>query len=143
MEVAIRRIDKELPLPDYKTAGAVAMDLSAREELTIAPGEVGVAHLNVTLKLPKGHFALMAARSSLWKRGLRLANGIGLFDEDYAGDADEYRAALHNFTKEPVTVERGERIVQLMVLPHDRVTWNEVDTHDMPDRGGYGTTGTI
>jgi len=141
MDVPIRRIDKDLPLPEYKTAGAAAMDLSVREGAAVEPYSVVVFPLNVALKPPKGHFALMAARSSLRKRGLMLANNIGIFDEDYAGDGDEYRAALYNFTDTPVQVERGDRVVQVILLPYDKVQWQEVDTLGTSDRGGMGTTG--
>ena len=141
MEIRIKRIDTELPLPEYKTEGAAAMDLSVRETITIPSRGIEVAHLNVAIAPPAGHFVLMAARSSLRKRGLMLANGIGVLDEDYAGDDDEYRAALYNFTDEPVVVERGERVVQILVLPYDKVAWTEVDTLGNPNRGGFGTTG--
>jgi len=141
MEIPIRRVDKDLPLPEYKTAGAVAMDCAAREDVVIGPRSMGYVQLNFSLKLPPGHFAIQAARSSLHKRGLMMGNSIGVFDEDYAGDADEYKAVLYNFTDEPVTVLRGERVSQIFVLPYDKVVWKEVDTLGTPDRGGLGTTG--
>ena len=142
MEIQIRRFDTALPLPEYKTSGAVAFDLPVREGAVVAPHTVHVFPLNVALKLPEGHFGLMAARGSLRIRGLMIANGIGVFDEDFAGDGDEYRAALYNFTDEPVTVERGERLVQLLILPYQRVSLTEVETlGPLPDRGGFGTTG--
>ena len=141
MKVPVRRIDKELPLPEYKTAGAVAMDCVVREDIEVPAQGIAMASLNVALKPPAGHFVLIAARSSLHKRGLMLANGIGIGDEDYSGDNDEYRAALHNFTDAPVTVTRGERVAQMIILPFDKVTWEEVDTLQNPDRGGFGTTG--
>lgn len=141
MEIPIKRFDPELPLPEYKTAGAAAMDLYVREDVVIPAGRVEVLSLNIALKPPKGHFVLMAARSSLRKRGLLLANGIGILDEDYAGDDDEYHAALYNFSTEDVEVKRGERVVQILVLPYDRVEWKEVDVLGSPNRGGFGTTG--
>ncbi len=141
MEVPIRRIDKDLPLPEYKTAGAAAMDLSVREDATVPPHGITVLSLNVSMKPPPGHFVLMAARSSLRKRGLMLANGIGILDEDYAGDDDEYHAALYNFTDEAIEIKKGERVVQIIVLPYDRVNWREVETLGAPSRGGFGTTG--
>lgn len=134
-------MDKELPLPEYKTAGAAAMDLLVREDAIVPSHGIAVLSLNVAMKLPVGHFALMAARSSLRKRGLMLANGIGILDEDYAGDGDEYHAALYNFTDEPIEIKKGERVVQMLVLPFDRVVWNEVDSLGETDRGGFGTTG--
>ncbi len=117
------------------------MDLPVREDSVIPPQSIAVLSLNVALKLPPGHFALMAARSSLHKRGLMLANGVGILDEDFSGDRDEYRAAVYNFTDVPVEVVRGERIVQMIILPFDRVEWNEVEMLGAPNRGGFGTTG--
>jgi len=141
MEIEIRRFDKDLPLPSYGTDGATALDCYVREDVTIEAKSVGYAFLNFALKPPKGHFVMLAARSSLHKRGLMFANGIGVMDEDYCGDADEYRAILYNFTDEPVLVTRGERVAQFVILPYDKVTLKEVDTLGAPDRGGLGTTG--
>lgn len=142
MKVEIRRFDKEIPLPEYKTSGAAAMDCSAREDATVPARGIGYVPLNIALKSPQGHWVLMAARSSLHKRGLMLANSIGIFDEDYSGDGDEYKAALYNFTDAPVEIKKGERLTQIVFVPHDRVEWNEVETLEGPARGGFGTTGT-
>lgn len=141
MKVPVRRVDKELPLPEYKTAGAAAMDCAMREDVEIPAKSVAMAPLNISLKPPEGHFVLLAARSSLHKRGLMMANGIGIGDEDFSGDNDEYHAALYNFTDVPVALKRGDRIVQMIVLPFDRVMWNEVASLGNPDRKGFGTTG--
>lgn len=141
MNVTIRRFDTDLPLPEYKTTGAAAMDLYVREGAVIQPGTLEVLPLNIALQAPPGHFVLMAARSSLRKRGLMLANGVGIMDEDYAGNEDEYHASLFNFSDTPVEVKRGERVVQIVVLPYDKVVWNEVEELSAPSRGGFGTTG--
>jgi len=141
MELPIRRVDKELPLPEYKTEGAAAMDCYVREDVTIAPKSIGYTTLNFALKPPAGHFIIMAARSSLHKRGLMMANGIAIFDEDYCGDEDEYRVIFYNFTKEPVEVKRGERVTQIIVMPYDKVEWKEVEGLGAPTRGGLGSTG--
>jgi dUTP pyrophosphatase len=141
MKVPVLRIDKELPLPLYKTAGAAAMDCAAREDVVIAPRSVGMVSLNVAIKPPKGHFVLLAARSSLYKRGLMPANNVGIGDEDYSGDNDEYKAPLYNFSDAPVEIKRGDRVVQIMILPFERVEWEEKDTLGGVDRGGFGTTG--
>lgn len=139
--VGIKRFDSSLPLPEYKTSGAAAMDLVARIEVKIAPHSVGYAPLNIALELPEGYWALIAARSSLHKRGLLLANGIGVGDHDFRGDNDEYLAALLNFTDTPVVVERGERIVQLMIQPAIRIDLAEKVSFKSADRGGLGSTG--
>lgn len=141
MKVPVRRIDKELPLPEYKTAGAAAMDCLVREDVEVPPKSVVMVPLNIALKPPQGHFVLLAARSSLHKRGLVMANGIGIGDEDFSGNNDEYQAALYNFSENTISLKRGERIVQMIVLPFDRVVWDEVDALGNPDRKGFGTTG--
>ncbi len=141
MKVSVRRIDKELPLPKYHTDGAVGIDCIVRTDTSIPAGACGLAPLNISIKLPLRHFAMLSARSSLHKRGVMLANGIGIFDEDFSGDEDEYKAILYNFTDNPVEIKRGERIAQILVLPFERVEWNEVDTLNSPMRGGLGTTG--
>lgn len=141
MDVSVRRIDKGLPLPEYKTAGAAAMDCCMREDVVVPPRGVAMGTLNIALKPPPGHFVFIAARSSLHKRGLMMANAVGIGDEDYSGDGDEYKAPLYNFTDEPIEVKRGERVAQMMILPFDRVVWQELESLDSPNRGGFGTTG--
>ncbi len=141
MKIKIKRFDLELPLPAYKSPGAAAMDLSARVTTTIAPGKVELVPLNVAIEIPENHWVLLSARSSLHKKGLTAANGIGIGDTDYCGDQDEYKAALLNFTDQPVTVERGERIVQIVILEREKVEIEEVAHLGNPDRGGFGSTG--
>lgn len=141
MKVVIKQFDTSLPVPEYKTSGAAGFDLYAREEVTIEPRSVGYVPLNIALQLPADHWALVAARSSLHKRGLMLANGIGVGDYDYRGDGDEYLAAVFNFTDQPVTVEKAERIVQMIIMHREPVQLELVDSLEGPDRGGFGSTG--
>lgn len=141
MKVTIKRFDKSLPLPEYKTKGAAAFDLYAREDTNIPPGGISYVPLNIALQLPPDHWALLAARSSLHKHGLMLANGIGVGDYDYRGDGDEYLAAVYNFTKKKVLIEKGERIVQMIIMSRERVELVEKDKFNTKDRGGYGSTG--
>jgi dUTP pyrophosphatase len=70
-----------------------------------------------------------------------LANGIGIGDPDFSGDADEYTASLYNFTDKPVKIEAGERIVQGVFVKLERAEWDEVDKLENPQRGGFGSTG--
>jgi len=119
----------------------VGIDLYARLTTTIPAKTVVRVPLNIALQLPEGTWALLAARSSLYKKGLMMANGIGVGDSDYRGDNDEYQAALFNMTDADVTIEKGERIVQLIIMTYDRVELTEQTTFDAPDRGGFGTTG--
>ncbi len=141
LPVACKRFDTSLPMPEYKTDGAAAFDLYAREETVIPAGTIGYVPLNIALELPEGYWALVAARSSLHKRGVMLANGIGVGDYDFRGPHDEYRAALFNFSKETVVIERAERVVQMIILERQPVALHEKDDFDGVDRGGYGSTG--
>lgn len=143
MKLKLKLFDPSLSAPRYQTQGAVGFDLAAREETVIPPGEVKLVPLNVAIELPPNHWALLAARSSLHKKGLMLANGIGVGDADYCGDNDEYRAALYNRTGGAVTVEKGERVVQMLILPYTKVDLEVVEHLGNSDRGGFGTTGKV
>lgn len=140
--VKVKRFDQSLPLPAYQTTGAAGFDVYAREEVTIEPNQVGRVPLNVAIELPVGYWAMIAARSSLHKRGLMLANGIGVADEDYCGDDDEYQAALLNFSNQPVTIDKGERICQIVIVPRPQVQLEAVDHLGNASRGGFGSTGS-
>ena len=140
-KVRIKRIDKSLPLPEYQTSGAAWFDLAARERVVIPAHKVAYVPLNVAIAPPTGHFLLLAARSSLQKRGLTMANGVGIGDADFSGNEDEYRAALRNFTDSDVVVERGDRIVQGLFIPVTHVDFVEVEEMDKKTRGGFGSTG--
>jgi dUTP pyrophosphatase len=141
MKISFKRFDKELPLPEYKTGGAAAFDLTSRIEVSIPSGAVGYVPLNVSIATPEGYSIVLAARSSLHKRGLIPANGIGIIDSDYCGDSDELIAALLNFSENEVVIPRGDRIMQAMIVPAVKVELEEVETMGSPDRGGFGSTG--
>lgn len=142
MKVKIKRFDKELPLPEYKTEGAVAFDLYSRVSVNVLPKGVVRVPLNVALELPEGYMLMMAARSSLHKKGLMLANGVAIGDRDFCGNNDEYHAALYNFSDQTVGIEKGERIAQGIIKKYDKAEWDEVDDLENKDRGGFGTTGS-
>jgi dUTP pyrophosphatase len=141
MKIKIKRFDKELPLPKYHTEGAAGFDLAARKTMTIGPREVAYVPVNVAVETPSDHFLLIAARGSTHKRGLMLANSVGIGDADFCGDEDEYMAALWNFTDKPVTVERGDRIAQGIFVKFTRGEWEEVDRMENKTRSGFGSTG--
>jgi dUTP pyrophosphatase len=140
-KIRIKRFDKSLPLPEYKTGGAVGFDLTARETRTVKPSEVEYIALNVAVETPKDHILLIAARGSTHKFGLMPAHGIGIGDPDYRGDNDEYAMPLYNFTKKPVTVEKGTRIAQGIFVKFTRASWKEVPKMMAKNRGGFGSTG--
>lgn len=142
MRVKLKLFDTSLPMPAYKTSGAAAFDLYARIDVVVSPQSVAYVPLNVAVQLPKDHWALVSARSSLHKKSLILANGIGIGDYDYRGDGDEYLAALFNFSSMPVTVERGERVVQMLILRRESVELELTESFQDKNRGGFGSTGS-
>ena len=141
MEVKIKRFDKSLPLPEAKTEGAAAFDLTARQQIEILPKTLNYVPLNVVIEVPKGYFLLLVARSSTHKKGLWMANGVAIGDPDFSGNEDEYKAVYYNFSDVPVVIEKGERIAQGLIIKREAVSWNEVDVMENKNRGGFGTTG--
>ena len=140
-KIKIKRFDKNLPLPEYKTKGAAGFDLVARETITIKPHVVGYVPLNVAVETPRDHFLMVAARSSTHKLGLMPVHGIGIGDSDFRGDEDEYKIPLFNFTKKSVTIEKGTRVAQGIFVKFTRAKWQEVDKMSAKTRRGFGTTG--
>lgn len=141
MKLKLKRFDQTLPLPEYKTAGAAGFDLSSRIDILIKAKEIAYVPLNVAMEIPEGYWSIIAARSSLHKEGLMLANGIGVGDRDYSGDDDEYKAALYNFSDVDVQVEKGQRLVQLIILPYVQVEISAQEHLGGKNRGGFGSTG--
>lgn len=144
LKVLFKRFDTSLPIPEYKTDGAAAFDLYARKKTTILAGKIGYIPLNIALQLPEDHWALVSARSSLHKRGLVLANGIGVGDYDFRGPNDEYVAAVLNFSSQDVIIQKAERIVQMIIMSRPKVALTELEEFEgSVDRGGFGSTGRV
>jgi len=141
LHVAIKRIDKDLPLPAYATGGSVGFDLLCREETEIAPRTVELIPGNVIVRIPAGYMLLLTMRSSTpLRKGLLIPNGVGIIDQDYCGEGDELKVQVFNFREEAVTVMRGERIAQGIFIPVMHAQWHEVDEMGQ-GRGGFGSTG--
>ena len=142
MLLRITRLDPTIALPVPATGGAAGFDLAAAQEVAIPPHQVRLVGTGLVIAVPDGHFLGIFARSSTpLKRGLMVANGVGVVDADYCGPADEIKVQVLNFTDETVTVARGERIAQGIVLPAPAVQWEEVAEMVKPSRGGFGSTG--
>ena len=140
--VRIRRLDASVDLPAYGTDGSAAFDLAASADTIIAPGEVRLVPTGLVIEVPEGMFLAVFARSSTpLKRGLMIANGVGVVDSDYCGPADEVKIPTLNFTAAPVQVSKGDRIAQGILLPSPRVEWDEVGELRPGSRGGFGATG--
>jgi dUTP pyrophosphatase len=143
MRLKIRRLDPTLPLPLYGTDEAAGFDLAAAHDLTVAPRTIVLVRTGLVIEVPTGHCLAIVARSSTpLKRGLMVANGVGIIDPDYAGPGDEVMIQVLNITDAPVEVRRGDRLAQGIILPAPRVRWEEVKEIRDVTRGGFGATGT-
>ena len=143
MRLKIKRLDAGIGLPEAATAGAAGFDLASAVDVEIPPRSIRLVGTGLVIAVPNGHFLGVFARSSTpLKRGLLVANGVGVVDADYCGPADEIKIQLLNTTDAPVQVKRGDRLAQGIVLPCPRIEWEEVDEMRVPTRGGFGSTGT-
>jgi dUTP pyrophosphatase len=144
LHVRIRRISAGAALPAYQTSGSVGFDLAASEPITVAPGAVALVPTGLVIEVPDGYMLGVFARSSTpLKRGLMVANGVGVIDSDYCGPNDEIKIQVLNFTHAPVRIEAGDRIAQGLLLPVVRAAWVEADEElRVESRGGFGATGT-
>jgi dUTP pyrophosphatase len=142
MRLKIRRLNPTIPLPSYATREAAGFDLAAAHDLTIAPGGVALVRTGLIIEVPTGHFLGIFARSSTpLKRGLLVANGVGIIDPDYSGPEDEIMIQVLNFTAAEVQIKQGDRLAQGIVMPAPRVIWDEVSGIREVTRGGFGVTG--
>lgn len=133
----------DLPLPSYNTKGSSGMDLYANidKPITIKPMERVLIPTGLYISIPVGYEAQVRARSGLAiKHGITLANGIGTIDSDYRG---EIGVILINLGQEAYTINRGDRIAQLVIVKYERVEFELVSDLDSTERGegGFGHTG--
>jgi dUTP pyrophosphatase len=141
MRLTVTRLRPSVPLPVYSSPGAAAFDLAAADDVEIGPGEIKLVGTGLVIGVPDGHFLAIFARSSTpLKRGLMVANGVGVLDADYCGPTDELKVQLLNVTTAPVSIRAGERLAQGIVLQAPRVEFVEGEA-TAPSRGGFGSTG--
>jgi dUTP pyrophosphatase len=142
LEVALRRLDPDLPPPSYAHPGDAGADLVTAVDVRLAPGERALVPTGVAIALPEGYVALVHPRSGLAARhGLSIVNTPGTVDAGYRG---EVKVLLINHDRvEPIELSRGDRIAQLVIQRVERAAFVEVDV--LPDSvrgaGGYGSTG--
>ena len=141
-EVLITRLDPDLPLPAYEHPGDAGLDLRARTDVTLAPGERALVPTGVAIALPPGFVGLVCPRSGLaLKHGVGLVNAPGVIDAGYRG---EIAVILVNHdVHDVVHLRRGDRIAQLLIQRVESASLVEVS--DLPGShrgaGGFGSTG--
>ena len=138
------KIGTDIPAPFYATPGSAAMDLHACVDaaVTLQPGGRTVIPTGIAIALPGPEYvALVCSRSGMGTRhGITLSNSVGVIDSDYRG---QLTVGLVNHGDVPYTIQPGDRIAQLMVLPILRPTLTVVEELDETERGagGFGSTG--
>lgn len=142
MQLPIRRLDPELPLPSYAHAGDAGLDLFSAASLTIAPGERVLIPTGIAISIPEGFAGFVQPRSGrAIKDGLSFVNTPGLIDAHYRGEIKVIAINLDPHT--PIAIERGDKIAQLVIQAVERVEVLEVAELDETARGegGFGSTG--
>lgn len=136
----------EKKLPFYATSGSAGMDLTAciEEDIVLKPLERKLIPTGIAIKLPSADYgAFLFARSGLAsKKGITLANCVGVVDSDYTG---EIKVALINLSNEEYTLTNGERIAQMVILPVSQAKFTVTEELDETERGsgGFGSTGAF
>ena len=142
MRLKIKRLDPGVGLPQPATHHSAGFDLASAVDLEVPPRSIRLVGTGLVIAVPEGYFLGVFARSSTpLKRGLMVANGVGVIDADYCGPDDEIKVQVLNITDAPVQVARGDRLAQGIVLPCPRIEWEEVTEMRVPTRGGFGSTG--
>jgi dUTP pyrophosphatase len=143
VRIAVRRLDKDLPIPSYARTGDAGLDLLAASDVSLAPGERSAIPTGIAVAIPDGYAGFVHARSGrALREGLGLANAPGLIDAGYRG---EIKVVVVNLDRDaPIHVKRGDKVAQLVVQPVEQVEFLEVDELPASHRGegGFGSTGT-
>ncbi len=142
MQLIVKRLDRDLPMPEHAHPGDAGVDLRTTEQVELAPGERHLVPTGLAVAIPVGWAGLVVPRSGLAIRhGIGVVNGPGLIDAGYRG---EIKVVLVNHGDEPVAFDRGDRVAQLVVVPAAGQDLVEVD--ELPGTvrgaGGFGSTGT-
>ena len=140
-QVLIKRLDPDLPLPQYSKGGDAGADIVSRVDITLAPGERALVPTGISIALPDGYVALVHPRSGLAiKHGVTMVNAPGTVDAGFRGELQ--CIMINHDPKESVTFKRGDRIAQIVIQRVEEVSWIEVDALDENNRGGgFGHSG--
>ena len=142
-QIRVKKLDERAKLPTYGTDFAAGADLYALcdADVVIEPHKTVMVHTGLAMEIPEGYAGLIFARSGLAsKKGLAPANKVGVVDPDYRG---EFMVALHNHTDEIKSIENGERVAQLVIVPFLKAEFSLADELCETERGegGFGSTG--
>ena len=143
IKILIKKLTKEVKLPNYKTVGSSGMDIVANinNEITIQPGEKKLIPTGILVAIPNNYEVQIRPRSGLAiKNGISILNTPGTIDSDYRG---EIKVILINLGKDTFKIKNGDRIAQMVLCPIVKAKFEEVDKlpNSLRGRGGFGSTG--
>ena len=142
MNIKVKKLYKDVVLPEYKTSGAAAFDFESMIDIIINPNETKIIPTGLAFEIPDGYELQVRPRSGLSaKTKLRVSNSPGTIDSDYRG---EVCIILDNISsEESYTINKGERIAQGVISKIEKITFEEVEDLSETERGeaGFGSTG--
>ena len=141
MKLKIKYLSKEIDKLKFIDGKSDWIDLRSAERVELKSGEYRLIRLGVAIELPKGYEALVVPRSSTFKNlGILQTNSIGVIDESYCGDNDEWKYPA--LAMRDTVININDRICQFRIIKHqDFFEFEEVDKLNGVDRGGFGSTG--
>jgi dUTP pyrophosphatase len=142
LKVLVSRVDPDAPLPSYAQPFDAGADLTTRVDVVLQPGERAILPTGIAIALPEGYAAFVHPRSGLAARcGVALVNAPGTIDAGYRGEIKVIIVNLDPTT--PVTLQRGDRVAQLVIQRVETASFHEVDALPSSSRGdgGFGSTG--
>jgi len=136
--IKVKKIHPEAKLPSFAHLGDVGMDVYSLERVVVNPGEHIFIWNGFALEFPEGYAAIVKDKGSISKAGLHTMGGV--FDAGYRG---EYNVHLVNLSKDPYTFEKGDKVAQIVILPVEIATLEEVSELSDSARGDgrFGSTG--
>ena len=143
VKILIKKFDKNIKLPTYKTSGSSGMDLMAhiKNKINICPSKIAIIPTGIAIAIPKNYEIQIRPRSGLAaNKGISVLNSPGTIDSDYRG---EIKVILINLSKKPFGVKSGDRIAQIIVCPVSKAYFKEVKQlpKTIRGKGGFGSTG--
>ena len=141
MKIKIKYFSDEIEKLKFIDGKSDWIDLRAAERVELKSGEYKLIRLGVGMDLPKGYEALVVPRSSTFKNfGILQTNSMGVVDESYCGDNDEWKFPA--LAMRDTVIDVNDRICQFRIIKHqDALTFEEVKKLNEVDRGGFGSTG--
>ena len=143
MKILVKRFDKNVKLPTYKTSGSSGMDLMAyiKNKIIINPGKTAIIPTGIAVAIPKNYEIQIRPRSGLAaKKGISVLNTPGTVDSDYRG---EIKIILINLSKKSFVIKSGDRVAQMILCPVIKAKLKEIQNLPKTMRGGkgFGSTG--